>query len=49
MEDEYCDECEAVVPEDEGCIHFSPCCGVHILLGTDCCSSCKEHTGVMNT
>lgn len=32
----------------DGCIHASGCCGASIIEGTDCCSDCKEHTGVEN-
>jgi hypothetical protein len=34
--------------EFDGCIDHSPCCGAHILPGSDCCSDCKEHTCVEN-
>ena len=43
---ECCPECGADV--EEGCIHYSPCCGVSVLFGSDCCSDCKEHTSHVN-
>lgn len=45
-DDNWCDKCEA--PNFDGCIHYSPCCEADIIEGTDCCSDCKEHTGIDN-
>ena len=48
---EDCPECESNDEHGYGfaCIEHSPCCGEPIAFGSDCCSMCKEHTGIDNT
>ncbi len=43
---ECCEDCGDI--SEDGCVHFTPCCGVEVLFGSDCCSHCKEHTGFVN-
>ena len=33
---------------DDGCIHYSECCGAPVLPCSDFCSDCKEHTAHEN-
>lgn len=40
--DDCCDRCGANL--DDGCIHYSECCGAPVIDCTDFCSECKEHT-----